>query len=338
METKVFQLDKQYAELVNFIRDAYLNSGLNYGWKANTDTTYDFGHWNKQILENSKYFPYDHTELPYISAHPTIKIVWDLIKEQIGNKKLLKVYINGYTYGTDGYAHRDDEDLLKDNICYPGTTSIVYLNEKWNIDWAGETVLFNNDNDIELSVIPKFMRVLSFNGHQLHAARPVSRACGVLRSVLVFKTFEPTNDVDPIAFLLERTKNHGHSGKTFFEHLYNTMFILEKGKENKDLCAAGLFHSIYGTEFYKFNDPSITRDQVRHLIGDYAESLVFEFCILFDRFNVLVNNTKNYNKKFRRDLIKIEIANLMEQNASGQYSKQIEILRNIIFKETENDM
>ena len=36
-----------------------------------------------------------------------------------------------------------------------------------------------------------------------------------------------------ITFLLEKTKDHGHSGKTFFEHLYNTMFILEKGKESK---------------------------------------------------------------------------------------------------------
>ena len=46
------------------------------------------------------------------------------------------------------------------------------------------------------------------------------------------------------------------------------------------MCDAGLFHSIYGTEgFQGFTLPFDRRDDIRALIGDRAERLVWVFCV-----------------------------------------------------------
>ena len=53
-----------------------------------------------------------------------------------------------------------------------------------------------------------------------------------------------------------------------------------------DVCDAGLFHSIYGTEgFQGFCLPYERRDDVRALIGTRAERLVYVFCVV-DRLSV----------------------------------------------------
>jgi hypothetical protein len=183
--------------------------------------------------------------------------------------------------------------------------------------------VFDNNKEIETAVLPKYGRVLSFQSSKLHAARPVSRACPNLRKVLVFKTVNDIVNCKEVEFLLKKTVNLLHGNKTFFEHLYNTMIILEGKKQSKDVCAAGLFHSIYGTEFYKVNDRTITRSIIKKLIGEYAESLVHEFCNLTNRLDVLLGNLNNYKESFLKDLLMIEMANLIEQNSSGEYTDDI---------------
>jgi hypothetical protein len=324
MSITVTHLPNETLGLVNEIKTKYLNTGLKYGWKSTNNLVYDTGHWNKLILNNSQMFPYDQSEMPFIKYHPEIELLWNILKINLGDKKLLRVYINGYTYGTDAYAHQDDiwidEKYGKGSS---GETILLYLNDVWDLNWAGETVVFNDQNEIEFSMLPKKLRVISFPSQKFHAARPVSRGCPVLRSVLVFKTFNNNITHTGVDFLLRKTKGLSHSGKTFFEHLYNTACILENEKYTEDVCNAGLFHSIYGTEFYKFNDPDITRKCIRDMIGDYSESLVYEFCSLQDRKTTLIENKKNYDLNFRNDLIKIEIANLKEQNNHRQYSTDI---------------
>jgi len=328
-ETFIFHLDDKNLPQLKTIHSKYIESGLSYGWKANHEKTYDQGHWNKRILNNSRALPYDQARMPYIEHHPEIKNLWNVIQNHIGRRSLFRVYINSYTFGTDGYAHKDDtwisknfgDDALSETI-------IIYLNEKWDIDWAGETVIFDQEQEIEKSVLPKYGRILVFDSNKLHAARPVSRACTELRSVLVFKTIDDKVNRPYVEYLLEKTNNSTHGDKSFFEHLFNTMLILEKYNQRMEVLLAGLFHAVYGTEYYNFQTP-FTRQEVKSIIGDYPESLVWEFCTIKDRFNSLINNTNNYTEQIRKDLLMIEIANLSDQNQSGRYQSKIDRIKAI---------
>ena len=116
-------------------------------------------------------------------------------------------------------------------------------------------------------------------------------------------------------FILESTKAHKHNGKTFFDHLLQTSGIVEKLcqkigiEEYQYLVDAALFHSIYGTDYYEFNE-QITREKVISLIGEQAEQLVHFFCRLPER-NIQILQHK-FDKRLQRDLYIIEYANLLE--------------------------
>ena len=116
-------------------------------------------------------------------------------------------------------------------------------------------------------------------------------------------------------FILESTKAHKHNGKTFFDHLLQTSGIVEKLcqkigiEEYQYLVDAALFHSIYGTDYYEFNE-QITREKVISLIGERAEQLVHFFCSLPER-NIQILQHK-FDKRLQRDLYIIEYANLLE--------------------------
>ena len=116
-------------------------------------------------------------------------------------------------------------------------------------------------------------------------------------------------------FILESTKAHKHNGKTFFDHLLQTSGIVEKLcqkigiKEYQYLVDAALFHSIYGTDYYEFNE-QVTREKVISLIGEQAEQLVHFFCSLPER-NIQILQHK-FDKRLQRDLYIIEYANLLE--------------------------
>jgi hypothetical protein len=335
-EASVFQLDTKHLSQLEIIDSKYIKDGLSYGWKANHEKTYDQGHWNRKILTNSRILPYDHTRMPYIGHHPEIKNLWDIIQNIIGKRSLLRVYVNAYTFGTDGYAHRDDmwvsqqfgNDALSETI-------IIYLNKKWDIDWAGETAIFDQNLEIEKSVLPKYGRILVFDSNKLHAARPISRACTELRSVLVFKTIDARINSSEVEYLLEKTKNFKHGDKSFFEHLHNTMRILENYTNNRDVLLAGLFHAVYGTEYYKFQTPFL-QEEVKSIIGNYAETLIKEFGTIKDRFNSLINNTNNYPEQIKKDLLMIEMANLLDQNQSGAHQFKINCIKELYSLKIEN--
>jgi len=116
-------------------------------------------------------------------------------------------------------------------------------------------------------------------------------------------------------FILESTKAHKHNGKTFFDHLLQTSGIVENLcqkigiEEYQYLVDAALFHSIYGTDYYEFNE-QITREKVISLIGEQAEQLVHFFCSLPER-NIQILQHK-FDKRLQRDLYIIEYANLLE--------------------------
>jgi hypothetical protein len=79
-----------------------------------------------------------------------------------------------------------------------------------------------------------------------------------------------------------------HTEKSYLAHLIALFRLLERQGCAEDVCRAGMFHSIYGTEkFQGFTLPLERRNEVRALIGDHAEHLAYLNCAMdrasFDR-------------------------------------------------------
>lgn len=67
-----------------------------------------------------------------------------------------------------------------------------------------------------------------------------------------------------------------HTGKGFLAHLIGVYKDLERWGSNVEVCRAGMFHSIYGTQlFQNFCLPLARRAEVQDLIGERAEWLSF---------------------------------------------------------------
>ena len=119
-------------------------------------------------------------------------------------------------------------------------------------------------------------------------------------------------------FLLEvGTKNQPHGHRTLYEHLIGTWKLLKEWGCSRDICNAGLFHSIYGTQVYLPSTiPIKNRKVVQNLIGEKAENLVYLFHITPpDRFEHFVT----MHEPDRSDLITIDYANAMEQSEKNWY-------------------
>jgi Domain of unknown function (DUF6817) len=70
-----------------------------------------------------------------------------------------------------------------------------------------------------------------------------------------------------------------HTKKTYLAHLIGVYRFMEARGCNAELCAAGMFHSIYGTQqFQGFKLSLDDRPKVRALIGERAERLAYLNC------------------------------------------------------------
>lgn len=77
---------------------------------------------------------------------------------------------------------------------------------------------------------------------------------------------------------LERAKVLPHSNASLYKHLTETWRLLGAWGASDDACLAGLFHSIYGTSFFRHSQAlGFTRAEVAGLIGPQAELIVHAF-------------------------------------------------------------
>ena len=90
-----------------------------------------------------------------------------------------------------------------------------------------------------------------------------------------------------VHFLVELGANRvAHTRRTLLDHLVGTAAILERWGASSDVCIAGLFHSIYGTEYFKTAVVGLAdRPKLEALVGTAAERLAHTFCV-FDRSSV----------------------------------------------------
>ncbi len=75
--------------------------------------------------------------------------------------------------------------------------------------------------------------------------------------------------------------NIAHTNKTYVAHAIGVYNDLRRWGAADDICHAGLFHSIYGTEiFQSFKLPLERRGELREMIGERAERLAYWNCMM----------------------------------------------------------
>jgi SM-20-related protein len=111
---------------------------------------------------------------------------WEAIKRSHNGVavRLYECMLSANAFGTEGRTHHDVADIESRPL---HRTAIVFCNREWKIEWAGETLVFDEANEVIAAVVPKPGRVLKISGDPIHVGRSVSKTCPSDRRVLVFK-------------------------------------------------------------------------------------------------------------------------------------------------------
>jgi hypothetical protein len=319
------RIEQVFPEVVADALEQYIDTvPWHYGWASNKSMGYT--HWNYDFAKAGT-----HNSLEVSDNLPMpIRAAWEYIKQHhVGDKTLLRAYVNSHTYGIEGYPHTDSKREADSTI-------LVYMNKEWRREWGGETMVYNGE-DIEHAEVPRFNKGLIFPGAQLHCARGVTRICPAQRITLMFKFAEKNadNKRDDIQRFLTMlgADEVKHSGRRLNIHLLQTYDILKANGYSQDICNAGALHSIFGTNVFKkatlFPEQ---RDMVVRVIGEEATKLVdlfrtikrpytFEHALATKSLNVDTNDGKTItlNEDQLNSLCAIEAANLSDQKSLKNY-------------------
>lgn len=264
-------------EILNELLLDYRNIQMKYGWPSNKKTD-PHGHWNFDFGKCSSLNLADiKDKLPN-----NLKKIENYIKDKVdilNDAILIRCYINGHTYGVDGYYHTDSD--RPDEI-----TFVFYLvNDKWKFDWGGETS-FITPNEEVYSVIPKKNRAVIFQANILHCARGVSRKYTGLRKTLMFKFRKKRSDnFEKLSKFLfaNNALNYEHSNGSLHDHLVRTYQLLENGNLPEYVCFAAGLHSVFGTSIYKNKLLNLEEDKDL-IINEFGEK-TFELVSYFSKIN-----------------------------------------------------
>ncbi len=131
--------------------------------------TSQYTHWAHELdtkqLKNQVYW------------QPTINAVKYMFPQK--KWRAYRAYVNYGGYGDAMFSHVDatSQEL----------TCLWYMVPTWNIDWGGETLFYDADDEIALACVPKAGRLAVFDGRIKHSGRPPSRNCHHSRFTLAIK-------------------------------------------------------------------------------------------------------------------------------------------------------
>jgi hypothetical protein len=263
------------------------------------------------------------------------KFILNYIKDN--NLRLKDAYIN-LSSASDIYQYHVD------SFTKGCPTMLYYMNLMWEPEWEGETHFADDDYDIIFSSAFKPGRLVAFDGTIPHKSSQPGPLAKFYRFALAVKYSTPDDpswntsisvedfvysktinlDADEqkaLQYAQNNTAGIPHSNTDFYEHLYNTYCILKSFGCDKEVCLAGLFHSIYGTEYFNARLTN-NENQVIELIGDRANALVKMFSQGNREINIMTN-AFNLSTEDDLALTQIHYANLIEQSARipvGDYS------------------
>jgi hypothetical protein len=104
-----------------------------------------------------------------------------------------------------------------------------------------------------------------------------------------------------------------HTESTYLAHLIGVYHYMKRHGCSEEVCRAGLFHSIYGTELFQgFKLPLDRRPEVRRLIGERAEKLAYLNCAMdrasFDRCLPQTTGPYRFRDRITGDGVELERA------------------------------
>jgi SM-20-related protein len=285
------------------------HNDMQYYWVSNIKYQEDYAHWTK-VLTGPRASKDEGDDIaPLLAeADPTIHDMWERWKIVGGDRKLVRIYVNGYTYGTEGYVHKDNPRDPPEG--WQWETILVYCNPRWNMQWAGETIFFGkNYKDILYSSAPVPKRITIFNGSLLHVGRSSSRACPVMRKTLACKTLKKVIDEQKItnschAMLYFRP----HDGKANVARATKVYNILKELGMPSDIRTAGLLVLPHKMGL-------INEEDMADMIGPYGAGVVAKF--------VSARNAE-YDFVTSTHLLALEYALVKEEHLrTGCFDKQV---------------
>jgi hypothetical protein len=126
-----------------------------------------------------------------------------------------------------------------------------------------------------------------------------------------------------------------HTEKTYLGHLVNVHRFMKAQACEPEVCLAGMFHSIYGTErFQGFKLPLERRAEIAELIGERAERLAYWNCAMdrasFDRavaqdappyriIDRLTGESIDLSRRDFDDLCRVHLYDWLEQAPRSEY-------------------
>lgn len=307
-------------------------ASLIYGSRSNFKTD-PHGHWSRDFVSAGPPNLADvSAALAADDTTAAVREAWNFLhRTQLPHSVLIRCYMNGYTYGTDGYFHTDSERPDEHTI-------LLYMNDFWEPDWAGETVFLGADDEIVKAVLPRSNRAVIFPSTIQHAGRAVSRKCTVLRKTLIFKTRGIRSaDFEKLSVFLRDSgaSQRKHSRGSLHDHLLRTFSSLEAMGFDGAVCLGGGLHSVYGTNAF---GPAVltseARPEIARLFGQRTEQLAHLFSTIdrpktlespphLDDDTATVELADGERLELSRgvfdDLRKIECANLLDQGVLARH-------------------
>ena len=119
----------------------------------------------------------------FASKTKPVNRLLEIIDDNItkGQFDIDRMYVNGYDYGNCPAVHVD-------NAAEGFYTLLYYANPRWQADWYGETVFYNETQDeIVKAVYPTPGRFVFFDSRMPHSARAPSRSCDSIRYTIAVK-------------------------------------------------------------------------------------------------------------------------------------------------------
>lgn len=266
-------------EMFDSFVDQYSDMPMQYGWKGGKEND-PHGHWNYSFFRAGSNNLADCSDkieglisemMDYTKSHPYFN------GEDL---TLIRCYINGHTFGVDGYFHQDSG--RNDEF-----TTVLYMNKEWFPNWAGETVFLNTEDKTHLqrSVLPYPNRMVIFPSIISHAARGVSRKCLILRQTFMFKFRKKrTANFEKLSKFLVKNgaTNLKHKDGSLHDHLVRVYQLLETNDFNHDVCFGGGLHSVFGTNAFTRN--IFTELDKQKVINEFGERPVY-LAELFSKIN-----------------------------------------------------
>lgn len=155
--------------------------------------------WSKKLEEEAKWSYSGWTGHPkeplrhwaYVGDYQPVGLLREIwtgidygLRQDAFNLKPQRFLMNLFGHGDSSWIHKDSEK--------PGDwTVILYLNDHWDINWGGDTVIVE-DNEIVHCCAPTPGKLFLFRSNLLHGARPVSREAPYPRFGLTFQCASDT--------------------------------------------------------------------------------------------------------------------------------------------------